>query len=597
MSNSGMNVEDTNGKITIPKTNGKGAKDSGELSAEEIRKREHDALLQIIAMTSIVSTANKRGEVLTVNDKLCDVSQYTREECVGKPHNMFRHPDMPKEVFKEMWATIGRGKPFRGKIKNLKKDGTPYYVDAVVCPVLGDNGKPLKYLGVRYEITEQELERQNMLGMLGAIDSAYGHIEFDIEGNILSVNNNFLAIVGYQPGELEKSHHRVLVSTDYAKTKEYGEFWKDLAKGSVFNQEFSYLGKDGRDVWVRAVYAPVKDEMGRVVKIVGFATDITEQKSQATDLLMKVDRILDVVSAAEKGDLTQSINIEGEKPIDSVCKALDKFLSNLRENVTSISTTAESLTTSATSLGEIGDGIFNNAQSTSEQSNLVAAAAEEVSQNNQTVSAGAEELNASIKEIAKNAVSVASVASQAVTFTDEASETMVKLDESSTEIGKVVKVITSIAQQTNLLALNATIEAARAGEAGKGFAVVANEVKELAKETAMATDDISKKIETIQEDTQASVEGIKKISGIIKEINEIQNTIASAVEEQSATTTEIGRNVTDTAKGTREISENIMSVAKAAKETTEGAQSNQQAAKDLSDLAAKLKEVVSQFQY
>jgi methyl-accepting chemotaxis protein len=173
--------------------------------------------------------------------------------------------------------------------------------------------------------------------------------------------------------------------------------------------------------------------------------------------------------------------------------------------------------------------------------------------------------------------------------------TIAKLGESSSEIGKVVKVITSIAEQTNLLALNATIEAARAGEAGKGFAVVANEVKELAKETAKATEDISLKIETIQNDTLGAVKAIQEISAVINQINDISNTIASAVEEQTATANEMGRNVTEAARGSNEIAQNITSVAAAAESTTQGASNCQQAAAEMSRMACELQELVTRF--
>jgi methyl-accepting chemotaxis protein len=189
------------------------------------------------------------------------------------------------------------------------------------------------------------------------------------------------------------------------------------------------------------------------------------------------------------------------------------------------------------------------------------------------------------------------VATSAVKTAETTNATVAKLGESSAEIGQVIKVITSIAQQTNLLALNATIEAARAGEAGKGFAVVANEVKELAKETAKATEDISQKIEAIQSDTKGAVEAIGQITGIINQLNDISNTIASAVEEQTATTNEIARNVQEGAKGGAQVTENIASVAQAAKSTTQGANDTQTAAGELARLAAELQQVVGQFDY
>lgn len=599
--NSAEEAMDAKKRPKSPKVNGytiNTEEECNDYSKEEMLQLEHAALLKIINLTSIVSTADKRGDILDVNDKLCQVSQYSREECIGKPHNMFRHPDMSKGVFKSLWNTIGTGNVFRGKIKNRKKDGTPYYVDAAICPIFGRNGKPLKYLGVRYEITDEELERQNMQGLVNAINQAYVFIEFDIQGTIQTANENFLKTFKYELSEIVGKHHRLFVDPEHKKTAEYARFWEELSHGKSFNDEFQLIAKDGSIVWLRAVYTPVRDEMNRVVKVVKMATDITAQKLAELELIERVGHVLEFVNAAIHGDLKGTLEVKGDqKPVDKICEALNTFFLQLRNMIKLIADSAQVLATDAEQLTAIGQEISGNAEETSAQSSLVSAAAEEVSANVQTVAAGAEELNASIKEIAKSAVDAARVANQAVMVTEETNNTIIKLGESSTEIGNVVKVITAIAQQTKLLALNATIEAARAGEAGKGFAVVANEVKELAKETAKATEDISSKIETIQGDTQNSVEAITKINAIIKEINEAQNTIASAVEEQAATTSEIGRNVSEAAKGSAEISENIMSVAQAAQETAKGSLSTQKAAEQLSTLVEELQKIVAQFSY
>ena len=258
---------------------------------------------------------------------------------------------------------------------------------------------------------------------------------------------------------------------------------------------------------------------------------------------------------------------------------------------------ASSLATSAEELTAVSNQMASNAEETATQANVVSAASLQVSHNVSVVATGGEQMQASIREIARSSNESARVAKAAVIVAESTNATMGKLGESSVQIGKVVKVITSIAQQTNLLALNATIEAARAGEAGKGFAVVAKEVKELAKETAKATEDIGQKIEAIQSDTKDAVQAIREISGIINQINDISNNIASALEEQTVTTNEISRNVNEAAKGSGEISTNISGVATAAQNTTRGAADTQKAALALSGMAAQLQSIVARFTF
>lgn len=515
--------------------------------AEEVAELRVRA--EITNLTSIVSESDLKGDILNVNEKFIEVSKYSREELIGKPHNTTRHPDMPKEVFKELWSTIGRGKPFRGIIKNRAKDGTPYYVDAVIAPVLGENGKPRKYIGVRYDITVAEIERQNAKGILAAIDSSYAYIEFDTKGVVLSANQNFLSTLGYKSEEIVGHHHRMFVEPAYANSNAYTLFWTELGGGKSQNDVFKRIAKDGKEVWIQAVYAPVKDEMGRVFKVVKIATDVTARK------------------VAEV---------------------------NLKATMASVNQNANSLGAASEELEANSQQMVNNAEETSAQAGVVSAAAEQVSKNVQTVATGTEEMSASIREIAKSAQDAARVAATGVRAAETTNATISKLGVSSAEIGKVIKVITSIAQQTNLLALNATIEAARAGEAGKGFAVVANEVKELAKETAKATEDISQKIEAIQSDTTSAVSAIGEISEIIAKISDFQNTIASAVEEQTATTNEISRNVAEAAKGSTEIAQNITGVAQAAKVTMAGANDTQKASAELSRMAAELQQLANQ---
>ena len=281
--------------------------------------------------------------------------------------------------------------------------------------------------------------------------------------------------------------------------------------------------------------------------------------------------------------------------LTGVGAATNKTADTLQASMRHIAQNAQALSSASEQLSATSQQMSSNAEETSAQASTVATATQQVTTNLNSVATGAEEMTSTVQSISSNAGEAAKVAGEAVKTANSANATVAKLGESSAEIGQVIKVITSIAQQTNLLALNATIEAARAGEAGKGFAVVANEVKELAKQTAKATEDISQKITAIQEDTKRAVDSIGSITGIINQINDISGTIATAVEEQSATTNEMSRNVQEAAKGSGEISQNIQGVATAAESTTRGAQESLKAAQQLTEMSTQLRTLVEQF--
>lgn len=296
------------------------------------------------------------------------------------------------------------------------------------------------------------------------------------------------------------------------------------------------------------------------------------------------------------GDLTgEEISVQSSDEVGELERDINTMQKAIRDLIVSITHNAERVASVSEQFSATTREIAANSEETSAQANVVTTATEEVNKNLQTVATATEEMSATISEISKSATQAAKVAGEALKAALETNTTVSKLGESSAEIGQVIKVITSIAQQTNLLALNATIEAARAGEAGKGFAVVANEVKELATQTAKATGDISQKIAAIQADTKAAVEAIGTISGIIGQVNDISSTIATAVEEQSATTSEMLRNVSDAAKGSGEVARNISGVAQAAQSTSTGANDSSRAAEQLVETSAELRSLVERF--
>ncbi len=305
--------------------------------------------------------------------------------------------------------------------------------------------------------------------------------------------------------------------------------------------------------------------------------------------------ILGQTQAIAGGDLTRiEPNILGNDELADLIRAVSRMQASLHDIVLSIRSTAEQMAAASQELSATSQHITANSEETTAQAKVVSEAGSQVNTNLQTLASGSEEMSSPIGEIAKNATEAARVSGEAVAAADLANQTVSKLGDSSVEIEKVIEVITSIAQQTNLLALNATIEAARAGEAGKGFAVVANEVKELAKQTAKATEEIKQKIGAIRQNTGGAVEAIHGIKGVIDQVSHISTVIATAVEEQSATTNEMARNVSEAARGASTISENIKGVAEAA-QSTSTMWASRTATEHLSKMANQLRDLVGQF--
>jgi len=352
-----------------------------------------------------------------------------------------------------------------------------------------------------------------------------------------------------------------------------------------------------------------RDELGAMAKSLNTAVGAMKrsidevhqfrerEKEQALELEHKVDRLLAIVHAASEGDLTLRIDVKGSDSIGKMGAAMERLLQNFRTSIASFSQGSESLAKTSEMLNSVGLQMSMNADETASQAKVVSSSASDVSAYLQTVAASSEEMTASIREISVNASEAATIAGSAVRIGEETTALMGRLGASSQAIGQVIKVITTITQQTNLLALNATIEAARAGEAGKGFAVVANEVKELAKATTEATKDIGARIDAIQEDTTRAIESIEGMCGVITKISEISSTIAAAVEEQTATTNEIGKNVNEAACSSEAIAKNISFNANVAQNTAEGATENQRTAEQLSCMASELKSLVGQFKF
>jgi methyl-accepting chemotaxis protein len=513
-----------------------------DITARQRMELDYAGQIDAIQRSQAVAEFELDGRLIRANDIFLRTMGYSAEEVQGQHHSLFVDEKIRDSFeYREMWQKLNRGEFIRGEFRRIMKGGHEVFIQGVYSPIVDKHGRPFKVVKYATDVTEARQRNADYAGQVDAIGRVQAVIEFGLDGTIVSANENFLAVMGYELNEVQGRHHRMFVEPNYASSHEYRQFWVDLASGRQQSGRFRRYGKGGAEVWIQGSYFPILDYAGRPFKIVKYATNITQLKQ--------------VEAALENTVLT--------------------------------------LAGSAQELTSVSQQMASNSEETASQASVVSAAAEQVSRNVGTVASAAEEMQASIREIAKSANEAARVATAAVKVADKTNATVSKLGESSAEIGNVIKVITSIAQQTNLLALNATIEAARAGEAGKGFAVVANEVKELAKQTAKATEDIGRKIEAIQSDTKGAVEAIAQIGSIISQINDIQSSIASAVEEQTATTAEISRNVGEAALGSREIAHNVTGVAQAARSTTEGASNTMASAGELARMAADLQILVT----
>lgn len=486
--------------------------------------RRTNARLEALEKSYAVIEFKPDGTILRANDKFCGVMGYDESELAGNHHRMFVDPeDFASPDYAAFWSELKAGHFQAAEFRRLGKGGHERWMEATYNPVLDKKGKVERILKLASDVTEKRVRRFDYESQVTAINRSQAVIEFAMNGTILKANKVFQDFFGYRIEEIQGLHHRILCDSSYASSNEYTAFWEKLGRGEFHSGEFKRYLKSGEEVWLRATYNPVFDLAGNPTKVVKLATDAT------ADVRQRLAR--------------EEVQAEITLGLQSVAEA---------------------------------------AASASREAGEAAGASSDAAANVQAVAAGAEELAASFEEISRRVNEALEVSKEAVGQADEVRTLMDALDSSSKAIGQVVELINSVADQTNLLALNATIEAARAGEAGKGFAVVASEVKILAGQTSKAVDEIANQIDAVQSKSTDATRAISRISAIIGKIDEIAAGIASAVEEQSAVTQDISRNMTTAAEGVSTVNRSVTAIAAASSQVDASTQSVRQAAGRLS---------------
>jgi len=527
------------------------------------------------------------GTILTANQNFLDTLGYRLEEIQGKHHSMFVEPATRDSAeYRAFWANLNRGEYQAAEYKRIAKGGREVWIQASYNPIFDRSGKPCKVIKFATDITAQKIRSMEDSGKMAAIGRAQAVIEFNLDGTIITANDNFLKALGYSLAEIQGKHHSMFVPPAERDSNAYREFWANLNRGEFQSAEYKRFGKGGKEVWILASYNPILDETGKPFKVVKFASDVTEQK-------LKTANFAGQIEAIGKAQAVIEFNMDG-----MVLDANENFLKTLGYSLGEIKGQHHSMFVppeerqsdayrafwanlnrgefQAAEYGRIGKGgrkvwiqasynpirdlngkpykVVKYATDVTKQV-LVRMGNERVRNMMETVAAGAEELNSSVREISEAMVKSKDTATAAVEKVEVADQQAQRLSEAAGSMSSIVQLIGDITGQINLLALNATIESARAGEAGRGFAVVAAEVKNLANQAKQATDKIGQEISNLNGISSDVVGALNSIKNAIQNVAEFVTSTAAAVEEQSTVTGEMSSSMQRAAAEAASISQ------------------------------------------